>query len=392
MYWSERVAWTATNALWADLAAHLVRLDLGFHKTHTPGELIERVDGDVNALAGFFSSLVVQLADSALLLGGVLVAVYLVALRLGLAFMAFALAALALLGWVRRFGTPHWQEDRAQSAAFYGYVGEVRRAANSSSIRARLLRVRGRGAHGQRRHPLERRGAVRAAAFPGAPARMVAGQAPGGAVEAGGDDGRHRRLCCRRCHRLWAGRRPVPAARHPPGHGVHGRRLHGDAGRAHRDDSPSAPGPATGGCGHGACARAAGDPIAAAGRRWYLACRRPGHRVPCGALCLWEWAESCGQPARGAGDRARGHLLPARGRAGAGALGAHGQRQDDHRPAALPPVRSAGGRGAPGRHRPAARKARELAGTGGPGDAGRAALRGDAARQYHFLRPLYLRQ
>ncbi|MBA3946019.1 MAG: ABC transporter ATP-binding protein [Herpetosiphonaceae bacterium] len=124
-YWSERVAWTATNALRADLAAHLLRLDLGFHKLHTPGELIERVDGDVNALAGFFSSFVVQLVGSVLLLIGVLVAVAFVDARLGFAFTAFAAVALVLLGWVRRFGTPHWRAEREQSAAFYGYVGEV---------------------------------------------------------------------------------------------------------------------------------------------------------------------------------------------------------------------------------------------------------------------------
>jgi ABC-type multidrug transport system fused ATPase/permease subunit len=124
-YWSEKVAWTATNALRADLAAHLLRLDLGFHKTRTPGELIERVDGDVNILAGFFSSFVVELVGNVLLLMGVLVAVYLVDIRLGLAFTAFALLTLGLLGWVRQFGAPHWKEDRERSAAFYGYVGEL---------------------------------------------------------------------------------------------------------------------------------------------------------------------------------------------------------------------------------------------------------------------------
>ncbi len=128
-YWSERVAWTATNSLRADLAAHLLRLDLSFHKTRTPGELIERVDGDVNALAGFFSSFVVQLVGSLLLLIGVLIAVYLVDVRLGLAFTAFALLAVGVLNWVRRFGTPHWKQDRQSSAAFYGYMGEVLTAA-----------------------------------------------------------------------------------------------------------------------------------------------------------------------------------------------------------------------------------------------------------------------
>src|SRR5689334_6317067 len=47
-YLSINVGWRATNALRGALTEHLLRLDMPFHKTHTPGELIERVDGDVN--------------------------------------------------------------------------------------------------------------------------------------------------------------------------------------------------------------------------------------------------------------------------------------------------------------------------------------------------------
>ena len=143
-YWSERVAWAATNRLRLDLAARLLEMDLGFHQARTPGELIERVDGDVNALAGFFSSFAVHLAGNFLLLLGVLVALALVDLRLGLAFGAFALLAVLLLGWVRRFGTPHWHADRERSAAFYGYLGEVLTARED-------LRSSGAVAYGMRR-------------------------------------------------------------------------------------------------------------------------------------------------------------------------------------------------------------------------------------------------
>jgi ABC-type multidrug transport system fused ATPase/permease subunit len=34
-YVSENLAWTATNNLRADLALHCLRLDMGFHKSHT---------------------------------------------------------------------------------------------------------------------------------------------------------------------------------------------------------------------------------------------------------------------------------------------------------------------------------------------------------------------
>jgi ABC-type multidrug transport system fused ATPase/permease subunit len=124
-YWSDRVAWTATNQLRADLAAHLLRLDPDFHKRHRPGELVERIDGDVNALASFFSGFVVQLAGSLLLLIGVVIAASFADWRLGIAFALFTAAALGLLGWIRQFAAPHWLAEREQSAAFYGYVGEV---------------------------------------------------------------------------------------------------------------------------------------------------------------------------------------------------------------------------------------------------------------------------
>src|SRR5919205_3497664 len=72
-YLSENVGWSATNALRADLLAHCLRLDQSFHKARTPGELIERVDGDVTALATFFSSFVVNIFGNVVLLVGVLV-------------------------------------------------------------------------------------------------------------------------------------------------------------------------------------------------------------------------------------------------------------------------------------------------------------------------------
>jgi ATP-binding cassette, subfamily B, bacterial len=124
-YASETVAWTATNALRADLTAHVLRLDVGFHKTHPPGELIERVDGDVNALAGFFSDFAIQLMGSALLLLGVLVAVAFIHIGLALALAVFVLVTLMALGWVWQRGTSHWQSDRERSGTFYGFLGEA---------------------------------------------------------------------------------------------------------------------------------------------------------------------------------------------------------------------------------------------------------------------------
>lgn len=123
-YLSERVGWTATNALRADLALHLVRLDLSFHKEHTPGELIERVDGDVTALANFFSQFVIRIFGNLLLLVGILIVLMWIDWRVSLALTLFALIVLIILVAVRNIATPHWKAYRQASADLYGFLEE----------------------------------------------------------------------------------------------------------------------------------------------------------------------------------------------------------------------------------------------------------------------------
>src|SRR5262249_37255812 len=96
-YLSETVGWTATNALRYDLAAHLLGLDMSFHKTRTPGEMIQRIDGDIDALSLFFSQFVLAVLGNLLLMAGVLLLLFLEDWRVGLGLTAFAISALALL-------------------------------------------------------------------------------------------------------------------------------------------------------------------------------------------------------------------------------------------------------------------------------------------------------
>src|SRR6185312_6045283 len=44
---AERLSWSVTNTLRENLTRHLLSLDDHFHHAHTPGALLERVDGDV---------------------------------------------------------------------------------------------------------------------------------------------------------------------------------------------------------------------------------------------------------------------------------------------------------------------------------------------------------
>ena len=123
-YVAENVGWTAANGLRADLALHCLQLDPAFHNLHTPGELIERIDGDVAALGNFFSRFVVYVLGNAVLLLGVLALLFGVDWRIGLATTAFVVVALALLNRFRNFAVPHWAAARQTSADLFGYLEE----------------------------------------------------------------------------------------------------------------------------------------------------------------------------------------------------------------------------------------------------------------------------
>lgn len=123
-YFSERVGWTATNALRADLAVHCLRLDLSFHKARTPGELIERIDGDVTALANFFSQFVIQVVGSLLLLVGVLAVLWTVDWRVSVSLTIFSAIVLIAMMLMRSIAVPYWAADRQASAALFGFLEE----------------------------------------------------------------------------------------------------------------------------------------------------------------------------------------------------------------------------------------------------------------------------
>jgi ATP-binding cassette subfamily B protein len=123
-YLAETVGWAATNDLRADLAAHCLNLDPHFHHAHTPGELLTRIDGDVTALANFFSRFVLTLLGNALLLLGVLALLWREDWRIGLGVGLFAVVTLAAMLRLYAVARPLWRAVEQEVALFYGFVGE----------------------------------------------------------------------------------------------------------------------------------------------------------------------------------------------------------------------------------------------------------------------------
>ena len=123
-YVAEDLGWRTTNALRADLTRHVLELDTSFHGEHTPGELIERIDGDVSAIAGFFSRFVVEVLGSAIFLLGVLVLLYREDWHVGALLALFAAAALVFLTRGGGFVGRRARASREAAADLSSYLEE----------------------------------------------------------------------------------------------------------------------------------------------------------------------------------------------------------------------------------------------------------------------------
>ncbi len=137
-------AWDGTNRLRETTADHVLRLDLADHGRRSPGELIERVDGDVMAIGKFAVAFVLEVVVSLLLLIGILVSVFMIDLRLGLALAGYCVVVFAGMLVGQRLVVP---AGRRSSQAYATLLGELEETLGGVED----IRANGAGAHLVRR-------------------------------------------------------------------------------------------------------------------------------------------------------------------------------------------------------------------------------------------------
>lgn len=144
-YIAQNIGLIATNRIRADLTRHCLALDMGFHNARTPGELIERVDGDVSKLENFLSQFVVRVVLNGLLLAGVILLLFLIDWRVGLPGVLSVVVAMICAGALTRPLARYSVKERQASAELFGLLEE--RLAGTEDIRAN-----GAVAYALRRH------------------------------------------------------------------------------------------------------------------------------------------------------------------------------------------------------------------------------------------------
>lgn len=116
------LAWQITNGLRHELAERVLHADLAFHRDRTPGELVTRIDGDVDLMTTFLATVVAQviamvaLAVGAVALAAVVEPVLVPALAIGL-------GVVAVVAWrVRNLSVAETIAERAAEAAVMSEV------------------------------------------------------------------------------------------------------------------------------------------------------------------------------------------------------------------------------------------------------------------------------
>lgn len=114
-----------TNQMRSDLTAHVLDLDMDFHQQTPPGELIERVDGDVGQLGVLLSDFAPNVIQDGFLLVGVLILMGTIDIRIAIALTLYAIVATVLLSRLRHLGVDAWEAVREKYAKLTGFSEEA---------------------------------------------------------------------------------------------------------------------------------------------------------------------------------------------------------------------------------------------------------------------------
>lgn len=133
-YLSSYIAWNSTNRLREDVTTHCLRLDMSFHKNRTPGELIQRVDGDVAVLGNFFSSFLITILTNLLTLVGTVIILFMENPLIAGVLLTTSMTVVAATYFTRSIAVPYNKAMFEANSQLYGFVEE--RLSGKEDIRA----------------------------------------------------------------------------------------------------------------------------------------------------------------------------------------------------------------------------------------------------------------
>lgn len=156
IWFATTAAWRTTNELRLVMTRHVLGLDHEFHRSHSPGELISRVDGDVTSVSDFLGQVVPKALGAILLVVGMVVVLTVLDWRLGLGMAVYLAVATTVVVRNRHRAVAESSDEMGALAQLYGGIEERLNAAED-------LRANGAGAHASWRFIEDSTGAMESA-------------------------------------------------------------------------------------------------------------------------------------------------------------------------------------------------------------------------------------
>jgi len=147
------IAWRTTNDFRLEMTRHVLGLDHEFHRRHTPGELIQRVDGDITSVNDLCSRVLTRALGAILLVLGMVVVVAVIDWRVGVGMAVYVGASVALVLALRHKAVHESADELSSYARLYGGIEE-------RLVAAEDLRSAGAGSHAMWRFVEESAGAL----------------------------------------------------------------------------------------------------------------------------------------------------------------------------------------------------------------------------------------
>lgn len=132
-YFAQRFGWKITNLFRKDVLAHFLKIDMEHHEKWTSGEVITRLDEDVEGLFSYFYTLIFKLVASTMFMVGALTVVALKNLVIAVVMLVFCILSIWVFKTIQDYGTKLYVRRATALSKFNGIMKE--RIDNSIEIR-----------------------------------------------------------------------------------------------------------------------------------------------------------------------------------------------------------------------------------------------------------------
>jgi ATP-binding cassette, subfamily B, bacterial len=123
-YFAKSFGWKITNSFRKDVLAHFLKIDMKHHEKWTSGEIITRLDEDVEGLFSYFYILIFKLAGSTLLMAGILIVLAIKNSIIAAAMLLFSIATVWIFKAIQDYGTKLYVRRSSAVSKFNGIMKE----------------------------------------------------------------------------------------------------------------------------------------------------------------------------------------------------------------------------------------------------------------------------